>query len=72
MKEGKSASAKEIQPVIQCYREGKIVIGSDYRLKLPIWNLTREAVWQLLEGASTTDVLEALDAKAKEYSGRNE
>lgn len=72
LKEGKSASAKEIQPVIQCYREGKIVIGSDYRLKLPIWNLTREAVWQLLEGASTTDVLEALDAKAKEYSGRNE
>ncbi len=67
LKNGQSASAKEIQPVIKCYQEGRVVIGSDYRLNLPIWDLTREAVQKLLNGTSRVDVLKELDEEAQEY-----
>ena len=67
LKNGTSASAKEIQPVIECYREGRAVIGGDYRLNLPIWDLTKDAVQKLLNGTSKADVLKELDAEAQEY-----
>ncbi len=71
LKDGESSSAKEIQPVITCYQEEKTVIGADYRLDLPIWDLTKDAVQKLLDGESKVDVLEELDAEAEEYLGFN-
>ena len=69
LKDGVSSTAKEIQPVIECYKEEKTVIGADYRLNLPIWDLTKDAVQKLLNGASKANVLNELDAEAKEYLG---
>ena len=71
LKDGESSSAKEIQPVIACYQEKKTVIGADYQLDLPIWDLTKDAVQKLLDGGSKADVLEELDTEAKEYFGFN-
>ncbi len=62
LKDGESASAKEIQPVIAAYQDGQAVVGADYRLRLPIWRLTKDAVWKLLNGASKDDVEKYLDA----------
>ena len=72
LKDGESSSAKEIQQVIQCYQEGRIVIGGDYRLNLPIWDWTKNAVQKLLNGNSKTDVLKELDEEADEYRSENE
>ena len=72
LKDGESSSAKEIQQVIQCYQEGRIVIGGDYRLNLPIWDLTKNAAQKLLNGNSKTDVLKELDEEADEYRSENE
>ena len=67
LKGGESSSAKEIQPVIQSYNKGLVVPGTDYRLHLPIWNLSRTAVRKLLDGTSQNDVITELDTKAKAY-----
>lgn len=72
LKDGKSSSAKEIQAVIESYKDGRIVIGSDYRLILPIWDWTKDAVQELLNGTSKTAVLEELDTEAKEYLSAND
>ena len=72
LKDGESSSAKEIQQVIQCYQEGRIVIGGDYRLNLPIWDLTKNAAQKLLNGNSKTDVLKELDEEADECRSENE
>ena len=72
LKDGESSSAKEIQQVIQCYQEGRIVIGGDYQLNLPIWDLTKNAAQKLLNGNSKTDVLKELDEEADEYRSENE
>ena len=72
LRDGESSSAKEIQPVIQCCQEGRIVIGGDYRLNLPIWDWTKNAVQKLLNGNSKTDVLKELDEEADEYRSENE
>ena len=58
--------------MIQCYQEGRIVIGGDYRLKLPIWDWTKDAAQKLLNGNSKTDVLKELDEEADEYRSENE
>ncbi len=72
LKDGESSSAKEIQQVIQCYQEGRIVIGGDYRLNLPIWDLTKDAVQKFLNGTSKTEVLKRLDEEAEEYRLEND
>lgn len=39
-----------------CFEEDEAVIGSDDRLLYPIWDLTRQCVVSLLEGASVQEV----------------
>ena len=72
LKDGQSSSAKEIQQVIQCYQEGSVVIGGDYRLRLPIWDLTKDAVRKLLNGSAKTDVQQELDGEAEAYGFEND
>ena len=67
LREGESADAKEIQPVIKAYRDGRTVIGTDYRLNMPIWDMTKDAVRDLLKGTAKADVLDELYAGAKGY-----
>ncbi len=72
LKDGESSSAKEIQQVIQCYQEGRIVIGGDYRLNLPIWHLAKNATQKLLDGISKTEVQKELDEEAEKYRLEND
>lgn len=61
------SSVKEMQPVIDCYNEGKFVRATSSKLKLPTWGLTREAVVDLLNGKSESSVVESLNEKAAKY-----
>lgn len=61
------SSVKEMQPVIDCYDEGKFVRATSSRLKLPTWGMTREAVVDLLHGKSESAVVESLNEKAAKY-----
>ncbi len=72
LKDGQSSSAKEIQQVIQCYQEGRIAIGGDYRLRLPIWSFTKDATQKLLDGISKTEVQKELDEEAEKYRLEND
>ena len=45
-----------VRPVAACFEEDEAVIGSDDRLLYPIWDLTRQCVVSLLEGASVQEV----------------
>ncbi len=72
LKDGESSSAKEIQQVIQCYQEGRNVIGGDYRLNLQIWRLAKNATQKLLDGISKTEVQKELDEEAEKYRLEND
>lgn len=61
------SSVKEMQPIIDCYDEGKFVRATSSRLKLPTWGLTREAVVDLLHGKSESAVVESLNERAAQY-----
>lgn len=55
------SSIKEVQPLIACYQAGRVVIGSDGELDLPIWDLTAEVSKQLLSGVSLDTAMEWID-----------
>lgn len=61
------STVKEMQPIIDCYNEGKFVRATSSKLKLPTWGLTREAVVDLLHGKSESAVVESLNEKAAKY-----
>lgn len=61
------SSVKEMQPVIDCYDEGKFVRATSSKLKLPTWGMTREAVVDLLQGKTESAVVESLNEKAAKY-----
>lgn len=65
LKGGRPSSVEEILPLIPCYQEGRVVIGSDGQLNLPIWDLTAQASSKLLSGESSEAVLEWMDLQAE-------
>ncbi|MBS7009755.1 ABC transporter substrate-binding protein [Anaerostipes sp.] len=65
LKEGTPSSVKTVQPLAECYKTGKTVIGTDSLLKLPIWNLTADASKQLLLGKPLKSVLNSMDRQAE-------
>lgn len=69
LNDGKPSSVQEIEPLISCYNEGHIVIGSDSLLDLPIWELTKEASQQLLSGKSLQSVMKNMDLHEREKGG---
>lgn len=61
------SEVKAMQPVIDCYNEGRFVRATSSKLKLPTWGLTREAVVDLLNGKSESAVVESMNEKAAKY-----
>lgn len=66
LKGGKPSTVEEIQPLVSCYEKGRIVIGADGLLNLPIWELTREASVQLLSGKTAKEAIAFMDQQAEE------
>lgn len=67
LKDGKSSSVKEIQPVIECYQQNRVVVGSDFRLELPIWDYAKNAVQEQLNGTEVSAVVDELNQQADAY-----
>ena len=63
LKGGSPSSVEEIRPLISCYQEGRVVIGSDGLLNLPIWELTAQASVKLLSGEPLEPVMEWMDSQ---------
>ena len=66
MTDGDPSLVKEIQPLLPCYEEGRIVFGSDGLLELPIWKLTAEVSKKLLSGQSLETALTWMDRQIEE------
>ena len=66
LKSGNPSSVKEIQPLIPCYQSGRIVIGTDGLLNLPIWELTAQVSEKLLSGEPLDSAMEWMDQQAAE------
>lgn len=66
LKGGAPSSEEEIQSLVGCYRSGRVVIGTDNLLELPIWDLTAEATKMLLSGDSVKTAMDWMDQQTRE------
>lgn len=64
LKDSVPSGVKEIQPLIECYRSGRTVIGTDGLLELPIWNLTADVSKKLLSGETLESAMDWMDEQA--------
>ena len=71
LKNGKESSIKEIHPVVECFKAGRVVIGTDARLNLPIWDVTKDASQSLLNGSDKVTVIGEIDNSIQEYIAEN-
>ena len=71
LKNGKESSIKEIHPVVECFEAGRVVIGTDARLNLPIWDVTKDASQSLLNGSDKVTVIGEIDNSIQEYITKN-
>lgn len=71
LKNGKESSIKEIHPVVECFEAGRVVIGTDARLNLPIWDVTKDASQSLLNGSDKVIVIGEIDNSIQEYINEN-
>ena len=71
LKNGKESSIKEIYPVVECFKAGRVVIGTDARLNLPIWDVTKDASQSLLNGSDKVTVIGEIDNSIQEYIAEN-
>ena len=71
LKNGKESSIKEIHPVVECFKAGRVVIGTDSRLNLPIWDVTKDASQSLLNGSDKVTVIGEIDNSIQEYIAEN-
>lgn len=61
------STVKEMQPVIDCYDDGRFVRATSPKLGLPTWNMTRLAVVDLLQGKSVDYVINKLNKDSQQY-----
>ena len=52
---------------MECFEEGRVVIGTDSRLNLPIWDVTKDASQSLLKGTYMAAVVNEIDNSIQEY-----
>ena len=69
LKDGPSCSAKELQPVVSGYQAGHVAVGADFRLNIPIWEYSKDAVQGLLQGETLSSVQNTLNRRANDYIG---
>lgn len=62
VKGGLSSTAAEIQPIIKCFLDERTVIGTDSRLNIPLWTVTRNASQSLLKGDDLDSVIKTLNS----------
>ena len=62
------SKVEELQPVINCYNEGRFVDATSPRLFLPTWGMTRIAVEQLLKGKTESEVVDMLNDESGKYN----
>lgn len=72
LKGGSPSSVTEIQPLLPDYEQGRVVIGTDGRLDLPIWSWTAEISKQLLEGSSLQNAMEWLDQQTEQLERKTQ
>ena len=57
---------------MECFEEGRVVIGTDSRLNLPIWDVTKDASQSLLKGTDMAAVVNEIDNSIQKYlTGNN-
>lgn len=61
------SAVKEMQPIIDCYDEGRFVRATSPKLAVPSWNMTRLAVVDLLQGKSLDYVINKLNNDSQKY-----
>ena len=61
------SEVKELQPIIDCYDDGRFVRATSPKLLLPTWNMTRLAVVDLLQGKSVDYVINKLNNDSEKY-----
>lgn len=61
LKDSKMPAMAEIQPLAECYRSDRIVIGTDGHLNLPIWDITADVSKRLLSGERAEAALEWME-----------
>lgn len=66
LKGGSPSPNKEIRPLIPCYEAGRVVLGTDEMLNLPIWDLTAEVSLKLLSGETLETALEWMEQQIEE------
>ena len=69
LKGGSPSSVKEIQPLVSCYQSGRVVIGTDTHLNLPIWDLTAQVSKKLLSGESLKAAMTWMDQQSARERG---
>ena len=52
---------------MECFEEGRVVIGTDSRLNLPIWDVTKDASQSLLKGTDMAAVVNEIDNSIQKY-----
>jgi len=63
LKNAEPPTEKEIFPLAETFNAERVVIGSDTRLTLPIWEMGRQASQMLLDGKSAKEVMSWLDGQ---------
>ena len=71
LKNGMESANKEIQPIVDCFGEGRVVIGTDSRLNLPIWDVMKGASQSLLKGNDKTSVIAEIDNEIQAFMTEN-
>lgn len=56
---------------MNCFEAGRVVIGTDSRLNLPIWDVTKDASQSLLKGNDKATVINEIDNSIQEYFAEN-
>jgi len=65
LRNGLEATVAEIKPLVECYGANRVVIGSDTRLLLPIWNYGMQISRMLLGGKSVDEAMSWLDEESR-------
>lgn len=65
LKGGEPSSVLLNQPLFSCYQSGRIVIGTDSYLEIPIWDVTAKVSEKLLQGEPLEAVMEWMDSQTK-------
>lgn len=63
LKDSRPADDTAIQPLEVCLSNGHSILGADDNLHYPIWELSRQAIVRMLEGASAEEAAEFLAAQ---------